>query len=204
MNYKHDITQLEEKLNTLTSEISSLSGRHNLLSEQIEQSKKKLEEIAHKREIYKKSIELLTFVQQTTKEKIKEGFENLVTYALRYIYNNDYKFELKFGRRGNLQELDFNVKTPDFKEAFDPLDTSGGGVLDIISFALRVSLLELANPKIEGFIVLDESFKHLSQNYLANAKRFLEAINKRINRQIILITHKPELVANIANTIEVK
>jgi len=204
MDYKTDLEQLETKLNNLKSEVNSLSGKRELLNRQIENSNAKLQDLTYKREIYKKSIELLTFVQQATKEKIKEGFENLVTYALRYIYNNDYKFELEFGRRGNLQQLDFNIKTPDFKKPADPLDTSGGGVLDIISLALRLSLLELARPKIEGFLVLDESFKHLSQNYLENARKFLNAINKRINRQIIMITHKSELITNTENTIELK
>lgn len=203
MNYKSEIEQLESKLNSLNSELNSLSGKCSLLGEQISASEYKLKELAHKREVYRKSVELLTLVQKATKEKIKEGFENIVTYALRYIYNDDYAFELEFGRRGNLQEIDFNVKTPDFKEAFDPKETSGGGVLDILSLALRIALLELAKPKIEGFVILDEPFKHLSKEYLIRAGEFLQAINKRIHRQIIMVTHKEEMLSNTDNIIEI-
>lgn len=204
MNYKSEIEQLESKLNELKEELSSLQGKCSLLGEQIATSEHKLKELAHKKEVYRKSVELLTLVQKATKEKIKEGFENIVTYALRYIYNDDYAFELEFGRRGNLQEIDFNVKTPDFKEAFDPKDTSGGGVLDILSLALRIALLELAKPKIEGFVILDEPFKHLSKDYLQRSGEFLKAINKRINRQIIMVTHKEEMLTNADNIIEIK
>ncbi len=200
---KIELNRLESKLISLTTELNSLSGKCALLNEQISASETKLKKLAHKKEIYQKSVELLTLVQKATKEKIKKGFEQIVTYALRYIYNDDYAFELEFGRRGNLQEIDFNVKAPDFKESFDPKDTSGGGVLDILSLALRIALLELAKPKIEGFIVLDEPFKHLSKNYLQRAGTFLKVINERINRQIIMVTHKSELLLDADNIIEI-
>ncbi len=199
-----DIKQLESDFQDLTSQLGSLKGQCSLLATQITSSEHKIEDFDHKKEIYTKAIELLTFAQQVTKEKLKTGFEQIVTYALRYIYSADYSFGLEFGRRGNLQEMDFNVKTPECQTPFDPLLSSGGGVLDIISLALRIALLELSKPKIEGFLLLDESFKHLSSNYLENAEKFLEAINKKIGRQIILVTHKKELLNNTKNIIEIK
>lgn len=204
MRYKKEFDQLESKVTFINSELSSLEGKCSLLDEQISESEQKIKNLSHKKELYKKSVELLSLVQQATKEKIKEGFESIVSYALKYIYNADYEFSLEFGKRGNLQEIDFNVKTPDFKLPSDPKDTSGGGVLDILSLALRTALLELSKPKIEGFIVLDEPFKHLSKDYLQQAGEFLKAINKRINRQIIMITHKEEMLSNADNLIEIK
>lgn len=204
MNYKLDIEQLEQSFQNLTSQLGSLQGQSSLLSSQITSSEHKINDFAHKKEIYTKAIELLTFAQQVTKEKLKTGFEQIVTYALRYIYSSDYEFGLEFGRHGNLQSMDFNVKTPECQTPYDPLLSSGGGVLDIISLALRIALLELSKPKIEGFLILDESFKHLSSNYLENAEKFLEAINKKIGRQIILVTHKKELLNNANNIIEIK
>jgi len=201
---QEDIKQLEQSFQDLTSQLGNLEGECGLLHKQIEKIELKLVVFDRKKEIYTKAIELLTFAQHITKEKLKVGFEQIVTYALRYIYSSDYEFGLEFGRRGNLQEMDFNVKTPECQTPFDPLLSSGGGVLDIISLALRIALLELSKPKIEGFLVLDESFKHLSSNYLENAEKFLEAINKKIGRQIILVTHKKELLTNTKNIIEIK
>ena len=204
MNFTNEITELETKVSSLNSSLNSLKGKCSLLSDQIKTGENKIEKLEYNREVYRKSVELLNLVQRATKEKIKEGFEQIVTYALRFIYSADYSFELEFGRRGNLSELDFNVKTPDFKEPFDPKETSGGGVLDILSLALRIALLELSKPKIEGFVILDEPFKQLSKEYLPKAREFLKAINKRIHRQIIMVTHKDELVENADNAIEIK
>jgi DNA repair exonuclease SbcCD ATPase subunit len=199
------IEKLEDKLNELKSELSSLRGKCSILNEQIVSSEKKIKELDVKKELYRKSVELLILVEQSAKEVIKKGFEEIVTYALQYILNSgDYCLSLEFGRRGNLQEVNFNLQTPDCNEPHDPLISSGGGVLDILSLALRVSLLELTKPKIEGFLILDEPFKHLSTNYLESASKFIKVINNRINRQIIMVTHKKELVIDSNNNIEIK
>jgi len=204
MNLEEYLKDIEQKSDSLKSEFDKKNRQLSLLTEQISTQKIKLQELNNKKTTYSKSVELLNLVQLVTKQKTQESFERLVTYALRFIYSENYNFKLEFGRRGNLSEINFNVQTPDFEGAFDPLDTSGGGVLDILSLALRICLIELSCPKIEGFILLDEPFKHLSKEYLIQAEKFLEAINKKIGRQIILITHKAELVDNAINKIEVK
>jgi len=204
MSENNTITSLEEKLNQLNSEINSLSGKCDLLQDQINRSDIKIVDLGRKKEIYKKSVEFLRLVEQSTKEGMKKGFEQIVTYALKFIYSDDYGFELCSDKRGNLQEIDFNIQTPDVKNPGDPLDTSGGGVLDIISVALRIALLELSKPKINGFLVLDESFKHLSAVYLPKACEFLKVISKKINRQIIMVTHQSIFTEIANNIIEIK
>lgn len=199
-----ELKQLEEKIDSLHSELSSLQGQCDLLQEQSTKSKNKLEDLEHKKELFKKAVELLTIVEQSTKEVVKKGFEEIVTYALQYILSsNGYSLELNFGRRGNLTEVDFNLISPDCKEPSDPLLSSGGGVLDILSLALRVSMLEIVKPKIPGFLALDEPFRHLSSEYLENARNFLKSINRRINRQIIVVTHKQSLVINADRAIKI-
>lgn len=203
----NNLTQIEEQINTLNSSLSSLKGQCSLLSEQITQHEHKLKQLLGNRELYVKSVELLNLVSEATKVKTKEGFEKIVTYALRYIYNSDYSFELEFGRRGNLSELDFNVKTPECKEPLNLLDSQAGGVLDVVSVALRIVLLELIRPRIEGMLILDESFKHLHSippEYLERVNMFIKEINKKFNRQIIMITGREELIKEADNLIELK
>ena len=153
MDYNTQLQTLNEQKDKIAKELSSLEGEFNLLSTQIKEANSKLKEIDNQRLIYKKSIEFLRKVEESTKTKIKEGFENLVTYALRFVFQKDYKFNLEFKKRGNSQELNYKVATPTSKEQDDPLITLGGGILDLISVALRIALLE--KTKISGFIALD-------------------------------------------------
>ena len=201
MNF--NLEELKKQKEQLKSKLDEISGRILDNKDNINNLELTLEDLKHDISLYKKSVEVLNLVQEVTKEKTKNSFERLVTYALRFIYSKDYRFQLEFGRRGNLTELNFNIKSPEFEEYADPIDTEAGGILDILSLALRISLLEL-NRNNKGFIVLDEPFKHLSKNHLAKAEEFLETINKKINRQIILITHQDELINNAEYRLEIK
>lgn len=195
---------LEEKNKELQNKVSSLEGQCSLLNTQIKKSEQSLEVYKENRIKFTKEIELLTYVQELTRNKIKEGFESIVTYALRYIFNQDYKFELSFNRRGNLQEADFNIIPPDREESSDPLDSSGGGVLDVVSLALRIVLLELSKPKIPGFIALDESTKHISKEFIPNVYKWIKIMSNKLNRQFIFVTHQKEFIDLADKSFELK
>jgi len=200
------IKQLEVQFSDFTQKVGELKGEFNTLRIQQETSETLIIKLKHQEEIYIKAVELLSLVQQVTTDKTKESFEQIVSYALNYIFQStDYEFYLDFNRRGNLQTLDFNVKTPEKDEALDLLVTSGGGVINIVSFALRLVLMEVCSPRINGMMILDETFANLSAEYQPLASAFLEEIGKRFKRQIIMITHSNEFIENSNyNKIEIK
>lgn len=193
---KDKIDNLEKYFDQLNSEVSRLEGKIDHLKDCQNILKINLEKFKEDKFLHEKAVEVLSLVQKITRDSIKKEFETLVTYALRYILDDDYKFTLEFGKRGNLQEMDFNIQTPDFKEPMDLLDTSAGGILDIVSIALRVVLLEISVPKNNGFILLDEACKHLSKNHTERACLFLGELNKKLKRQIIFITHEEAFINN--------
>lgn len=196
-----NIIALEQSINTLEREVNTLNGKVTLLGDQHRESIQKVQDLRTLDLTNQKAIELLNFVQKTTKEVIANIFENIVTKALQFIHqNNDYRFNLEFGQRGNLPELRFNVKTPDMQEPHDILDTRGGGSADIISLALRFVLLEVS--KTPGFLFVDEPFKHLDNSEtLKKALEFVQETQKNTNRQVFIITHKQEIVEGVSNPI---
>ena len=200
-----NIKQLEVQFSDFTQKVGELKGEFNTLKDQQEKSEILIEKLKKDEETYVKAVELLSLVQQVTRDKIKESFEMIVTHGLNYIFESDkYSFHLVFGRRGNLQELDFAVQTPDKNEPLDPMTTDAGGVLNIISFALRIVLMEVGHPKIYGFIISDESFANLSEDRIERASQFLKEINQKMNRQIIAISHQPKMIESADKLIEVK
>jgi len=198
------LTELFTFLQQTQSNLDSLKGQSNLLENQINELSSKIKISEQDILNFKKAIELLMFLDEENKQYIKQCFEEIVTYALQYIFNNkEYKCEIMFGRRGNSQEIDFVIKTPDSIDFHDPMTSNGGGVLDVLSLALRISLMEITRPKIEGFIALDEPFKHLSANYMESARDFLKVINQKIKRQLIIVTHEEELINFVDNKIKI-
>lgn len=196
-----NLTNIIESLQSLSEEVSSLKGEINLLEKQFVSSQKRLVELKELQEINKKAVELLTFVSQSTREKIQELFERVVSQALQYVYqSNDYKFELDFDRRGSLPKLTFLLKTPDMQEKHDILNTRAGGAKDIVALALRFVLLEISkNP---GFVFLDEPFKRLdNEETIQQAINFVKEMQSKTGRQMFIITHKKEVVEAVSNPI---
>jgi len=186
----NELKQLEEDYNELNSQLGNAQGKVELLNQQIVDSNQKVEDYKKEKIEIKMCVEVLTVVQEMTINKTQKGFENIVTNALQYIKDDNYGLKLEFSRRGNLQELKFNTISPDCSTPFDPKDKDAGGVLDVLSLALRVVILELYRPKLEGFLALDEPFRNLSTENLLRARKFLDVLNKRFGRQIIMVTHK--------------
>ena len=71
----------------------------------------------------------------------------------------------------------------------------GGGVVDIVSLALRIAILQTHKPKIQGPLILDEPAKHVSDEYIFNVADFLKQTSELFNRQIIMVTHNNHLAA---------
>lgn len=197
-----NIKPLEDYLDNLASQLNKLKGKYILLSEQCTASEHKLKEFEHNKEVYKKSVELLTIVEQHSKDTVIKGFQNIVDYALAFILASDeYKLKVNCDRRGSLQTIDFDILTPGNKEPHKP----GGFVMSILSLALRIALIELTRPKIEGFLILDEPFKAIDVNSgnLERASKFLQAINRKLNRQMIIVSHKEEFINDADKAIKI-
>jgi DNA repair exonuclease SbcCD ATPase subunit len=78
----------------------------------------------------------------------------------------------------------------------------GGGVRDIVSFALRLSYWRL--EKSSPVMILDEPFKNLSRNLIPKAVDTLKYLSNKFNLQMIIVTHIPELAEQADRLFEVE
>ena len=142
-------------------------------------------------------------VAQKTQSKLKLQIEDIVNLALETCFPNEYEFRIDFNvSRGKTEaELIFLSKLTGNK--IDPMNASGGGVVDLTSFALRIACYTL-QYNINNVIVLDEPFRFISRDLQDKAGQILKSLSQKLGLQIIMVTHIPELV-NVADKIfEVK
>jgi len=198
------IEEFEDTLAEFKSELDVLKGKRDLLDQQIHNSKAKVIELKKQIRICKSGVEIMGLVQQTVNKITRKGFESIITHALRYIKGSGHEFRLEFSKRGTYQELDFNTISPECQTPFDPTHKDAGGVLDILSLAVRVAILELYKPRIEGFLALDEPFRNLTKpkQCLENASKFIVTLKEKFGRQIIMVTQKEEFSRNADNVID--
>jgi len=198
-----NLDQLEKKSKELQNNLSALQGQESLLVSQIDSNKAKLLELTHKREIFAKAIEIFALISEVTQIQVKNGMEKIVTYALQYIFGEDYKFKITFDKRGNLTECNFSFISPLGVEITDPLEALGGGIMDVASLALRIALLELHKPKNTSFLALDEPTRNVSAQFIPKCGLFFKEINRKLERQIIVVTHQEALMESADNQIQI-
>lgn len=62
-------------------------------------------------------------------------------------------------------------------------------MVDIVSLALRIALMESGRHKIDGPLMLDEPGKHVSEEYGMMLAQFLKGVTQKTKRQVLLVTH---------------
>uniref|UniRef100_A0A6M3LJX9 Putative RecF/RecN/SMC domain contining protein n=1 Tax=viral metagenome TaxID=1070528 RepID=A0A6M3LJX9_9ZZZZ len=141
--------------------------------------------------------EATTIIQEVAKEtqgQVKVLLSELVTYCLQYIHGEEgYEFQVEFKERGG-GGVDCIFTLKKGGEVFDIFYDAGGGIADIISIGLRLSIFGLSPTS--KVILLDEPFRNLSNNYHELAAKCLKEISERLGVQFIIITHSEEFIAH--------
>lgn len=130
---------------------------------------------------------ILQAAAQTVQERAHAQIAAVVTKCLRTVFTDDYEFKIEFEKkRGKTEARLLFVK--DGKEE-DPLDGSGGGVLDIASFALRLCCIMLRRPRGRKILIIDEPFKNVNgEDNRERAALLLTALAEEFEVQIIMTT----------------
>ncbi|PWK13940.1 hypothetical protein C7459_106220 [Tumebacillus permanentifrigoris] len=137
------------------------------------------------------------------REQARRQIETMVTNALQFIFgNDDMEFRVQIEEVRGRAEGEFLVVSTyggEIPVQTRPQDARGGGVVDVISLALRAALLQANRPALDGPMILDEPGKHVSEEYSRPVAEFLKQLSTAFGRQIIMVTHNQHL-ANTGDT----
>jgi DNA repair exonuclease SbcCD ATPase subunit len=126
-------------------------------------------------------------VAETIQEEAHDRIAGVVTRCLAAVFDDPYEFHIRFERARGRTEARL-VFVREGREV-NPTDASGGGVVDVAAFALRLSCLMLARPACRRVVVLDEPFKFVSADRRANVRAMLEGLAVDLGVQFIMVTH---------------
>jgi DNA repair exonuclease SbcCD ATPase subunit len=152
--------------------------------------------IMHRLGVLANAQALIQKVATETQSQLKFHLETLLNEALDSVFPNTYQTKLEFGISNGVADADIYLLKDGGR--IDPMDSSGGGVVDVVAFALR--LVSWSISKNDNVIVLDEPFKFLSVGLRPLAGELLRTLSKQLNLQLIYVTHDLELV-NVADRV---
>lgn len=148
--------------------------------------------------ILEKEIQTLTECQEViqiaaeeVEKRVHRQIATVVSRCLSSVFGTDaYEFQIKFEKkRGKTDAVLVFCRDGQY---VDPLTAAGGGVVDIASFALRVTCILCAVPKLRKLCLLDEPFRHLAPELRPIAIQLLKELSVELGVQFIIVSHFAE------------
>lgn len=140
---------------------------------------------------------LFNTIGEDRQMQAQETIEELVTRGLQTIFDSTLSFHIVQTIKGRSVTAEFMVRTTlgDTFIETPVLDARGGGLAATIGFLLRVVVLLLSSgTKQDNVLILDETFAHVSDEYLPALGEFLRELVDKTGIQIIMVTHQPEFM----------
>lgn len=188
---------LESDIDKLSNYLSREEGKRDKLRENLEKITYDLNNLNNEIDLLDKVTIIFQKTSEFAREQAKRQIESLVTKCLQYVFETDIQFKIEIDELRNKANAEFYVinEEEDMIIKTKPELSRGGGVVDIISLALRIAFMQISKPPIQGPLILDEPAKHVSEEYIYNIGDFLKHSSEMFNRQIIMITHNNHLAA---------
>lgn len=135
----------------------------------------------------KTAQEVIQAVAQDVQQRAHKKIAAVVSKCLESVFDEPYEFKVEFERKRGRTEAKLTFVRDDI--VVSPLSASGGGVVDVAAFALRLACLVLTRPPLRKVLVLDEPFKNPSAEYLPRIRIMLESLAEEMGVQFIIVTH---------------
>ena len=186
-----NLDRYKNALNRLENLYTRRYGQAETLQKQRAEALARLRETGAETELLEKVRLLLQETSSLAREKARRQIEHTVTHALQSIFGPGISFRVELVERRNQPEAEFYVVSQygEVEVKTRPQDARGGGVVDVVSLALRVSLLETIRPPLPGPLLLDEPGKHLSDEYAPHLALLIKEMSGTFNRQVLMVTH---------------
>lgn len=169
----------------------SALSEHRAAGLQLASAKKTVESCDANLRDSEEANKIVQAVAETIQEEAHERIAGVVSRCLAAVFAEPYEFQIRFERARGRTEA--NLVFVRDGAAINPLDASGGGVVDVAAFALRLSSMMLARPAVRRTVILDEPFKFVSADRRLAVRAMLEGLAEDLGVQFIMVTHIEEL-----------
>lgn len=154
------------------------------------------DELREKVDLYEQVAALLNRIGEERQSQAQRQIEALVTQGLVTIFGNGLSFHLVETITAKRAQVDFIVRSTfkDGRTVDTPvLEARGGGLAAVVGFLLRLVVVLLDRTRSSRVLFLDESFSHVSDEYLDRVAEFLREVVDKADIQLVLVTHQSVL-----------
>lgn len=180
-----------QSLRRLRQRCDELAIQRRVASERLAQERRSLSGCRRRVIVIEHSQTLIQGLAKQVQETAHKQIAAVVGRCIQSVFGEDYNFRIDFEKkRGKTEARMVFLKGED---EINPLKGSGGGLLDLAAFALRLACVLLVRPAVRRLLVIDEPLKHLDASRRPAVGRLLEDLSRELNIQIIQVTHDESL-----------
>ena len=177
-------------IGSLRTKYEQAIGQRDMLKKQLTDTEIRIETQEAHLENCLKARSIIQTVAETTQRKLESHISNLVTMALAAVFPDPYTFILRFVKRREKTEADL-LFVKDGNEG-SPMDISGGGPLDVASFALRTATWAIKPTR--NVLILDEAFRFVSRDLQSKCSEMVKHLSVKLGLQFLIVSHIPEIM----------
>ena len=177
----------------IKTRVDAAVARHKAACAQAATQRARLREAKTQAKHARMSHAIAMGVAQQIQTSAHRQIADVVTRSLAAVFDEPYEFKIDFEQKRGRTEARLIFERDG--EAIDPMDASGGGVVDVAAFALRLACLMLSRPPKRKILFLDEPFRFVARDYSVRVRELLETLAREMECQFIIVTHQEELKA---------
>ncbi|MBN2570521.1 MAG: hypothetical protein JXA68_00215 [Ignavibacteriales bacterium] len=182
---------MNNRIHILRTRLNKEKGKREQIEKSIIETKSQLRDF--KRNLYRheRAREIVWEVGLATQQQLQFHISDITTLALEAVFDDPYELLVEFVKRRNNAECDLLFSRDGDK--IDPISASGGGAVDVASFALRIAAWSMQTPKTRNTIILDEPLRFLSADKQERASQMIKELSMKLGLQFIIVTHEETL-----------
>lgn len=185
----------DQSVQCARARLNAYSGRLSLFRRQAVDARESAVSARNKARTSQWAHDLLTKLADRKREEVRVRVERIVNAALRAVFGPTISFRFDVTTlRGVVAirpEVGFSVKGGPVH--FVGVDQVAGGVVDVVSLAVRVAVLLSRRPALRPVLIADEPLKHLSDEYLPAAAEMLRRLADECGLQMLIVSHEPDV-----------
>ncbi len=179
----------------LTNELKILRTWHERRQGELKKLKTDIKEIEHKIQKgnqktirLERALEIVKRVGLKTQKQLEYHLAEQVNLAMDAVFDDPYQLKVNFHEKRGKTEVELLFTRGDME--FPPIGSSGGGVIDVASLALRIAYWAMRqDQKSRPVLILDEPFSQLKGiDANSRALEIIKEISEQLNLQIISVS----------------
>jgi DNA repair exonuclease SbcCD ATPase subunit len=187
--------ELDNRVRARRRELDSQEGEARSLQRRHDEVLAEVVELSSDIQVHERATILLNSIGEEKQYAAQEAIEQLVTRGLQTIFDESLTFHILQDVKAKRAEVSFVVRTTltdGTVTETDVMDSRGGGLAATVGFLLRLTVMLLrTDAQADNILILDETFAHVSDEYIPGLKEFLRKVVDRTGVQILMITHQP-------------